>query len=134
MNSKNMFEDFPIISQYTRADAIRDGVLFDVSETSEARELRFRFPIALTSAVWNQCVEVPEGVHCQDWHGRLWDVLFMMKGAIRSAKPGSSTIYFELHVRNDNKPGIPPLVRLKAHCGPGDDAEPVITIMFPDED
>jgi hypothetical protein len=26
-----------------------------------------------------------------------------------------------------------PLVRLKALCGPGDDGEPVITVMFPDE-
>jgi hypothetical protein len=29
---------------------------------------------------------------------------------------------------------MPPLVRLKALCGPGDDGEPVITVMMPGED
>jgi hypothetical protein len=28
----------------------------------------------------------------------------------------------------------PPLVRLKAVCGPGDEGEPVIIVMLPDED
>jgi hypothetical protein len=28
----------------------------------------------------------------------------------------------------------PPLVRLKAVCGPGDQGEPVITVMMPNED
>jgi hypothetical protein len=41
---------------------------------------------------------------------------------------------FAVHVRNDNRQGMPPLVHLKAVCGPGDRAEPVITIMLPDED
>jgi hypothetical protein len=27
-----------------------------------------------------------------------------------------------------------PLVQLKAVCGPGDEGEPVITVMMPDED
>jgi hypothetical protein len=29
---------------------------------------------------------------------------------------------------------MPPLLRLKAVCGLGDDREPVITVMMPDED
>jgi len=37
-------------------------------------------------------------------------------------------------VRNDNRDRTPPLVRLKALCGPGDQSEPVITIMLPVED
>jgi hypothetical protein len=41
---------------------------------------------------------------------------------------------FALHVRNDNRERTPPLVRLKAVCGPGDDEEPVITVMRLDED
>ena len=41
---------------------------------------------------------------------------------------------FAVHVRNDNRERTPPLVRLKALCGPGDDAEPVITVLLPDED
>ena len=38
------------------------------------------------------------------------------------------------HVRNDNRDRTPPLVRLKALCGPGDQGEPVITVLLPEED
>ncbi len=41
---------------------------------------------------------------------------------------------FAARVRNDNRGGTPPLVRLKALYGPGDHGEPVITVMLPDED
>jgi hypothetical protein len=44
-------------------------------------------------------------------------------------------VRFGVHVRNDNREGTPPLVRrLKAVCGPGDDGEPCITVMLPEED
>jgi hypothetical protein len=39
-----MFEDADLIHRYTRADAIRDGVLIDVTQT--AREAGFRWPVA----------------------------------------------------------------------------------------
>ena len=47
-------------------------------------------------------------------------------------RPHTSRIDFELLVRNDNRQ--PEKVTLKALCGPGDQAEPVITIMLPHED
>jgi hypothetical protein len=57
---------------YTRADAIRDCVLIDVSPV--AREVGLRYPVAFTRAVWERCIAVPPGVLCQDESGRLWDV------------------------------------------------------------
>jgi hypothetical protein len=69
-----MFDDAPIIHRYTRADALRDGTLIDVSET--AREAGIRYPTALTRAVYECYVRVPDGVVGQDEAGRLWDVLF----------------------------------------------------------
>jgi hypothetical protein len=47
---------------------------------------------------------------------------------------GGERINYQLHVRNNNRRGTPPLVSLKALCGPGDDGRPVITIMMPGED
>ena len=41
---------------------------------------------------------------------------------------------FGLHVRNDNRDRTPPLVRLKALCGPDDDDSPCITVLLPEED
>jgi hypothetical protein len=43
-----MFEEADLIHVYTRADALRDGVLIDVSQT--AREAGFKSPAALTRA------------------------------------------------------------------------------------
>ena len=63
---------------YTRAQAIEDGILVDVSET--AREAGFNIPVAVTRAVWNRLVAVPEGyLGFQDERGRLWDVVSMAR-------------------------------------------------------
>lgn len=121
-----------LIYSYSRAQAIEDGVLVDVGPI--AKEAGITFPVALTRAVWDRCVTVPEGVRCQDEQGRLWDVLWMLRDAIRRGKGDGSEIRYQVHVRNSNRQGIPPLVNLKAVCGPGDHAEPVITVMFPEED
>lgn len=119
----------PIISTYTRAQAIADGVLVDVSEM--AREAGIRHPTALTSAVWTQYVRVPEGVEAQDEQGRLWDILNMFRFAAKQS-PGGGALFFKVLVRNDNF--APALVTLKALCGPGDTPEPVLTILLPNED
>jgi len=126
-----MFDNTDIIHSYTRADAIRDGALIDVTAT--AKEAGFRWPVALTAAAWERCVAVPPGVECQDEAGRLWDVLYLLGLGIHRSDDGTE-IRYGVHVRNDNREGVPPLVQLKAVCGPGDDGAPVITIMLPEED
>ena len=113
-----------VIFTYTRAQAVGDGVLVDVSEL--AREAGFKLPVAVTAGVWAECVAVPDGVTCQDETGRLWDVLMMLRHAIAASR-GGDRVDFAVHVRNDNTEGEPPLVSLYALCGPGDDAEPVVT-------
>ena len=120
-----------IIHCYSRVQAIEDGFLVDVTET--AKEAGFKYPVALTRTVWNAYVEVPAGVEGQDEAGRLWDILFMLRIAARSSDAGN-VILFRLHVRNDNRDRTPPLVELKAVCGPNDDGSPCITVMLPGED
>src|SRR5262249_57157129 len=71
-----MFDEADLIHRYSRADALRDGGLVDVSET--AREADIRYPVALTRAAWEQCVAIPPGVVCQDEAGRLGAVLWML--------------------------------------------------------
>jgi hypothetical protein len=129
--NKGFWDDAEIIYAYTRAQAIEDGELVDVSET--AREAGIKFPVAVTRAVWVKYVEIPEGVTCQDERGRLWDILWMLRC---NAGRGGDTLFFKLYVRNHNRERLTKadLVTLKAVCGPGDTPEPVITIMLPDED
>jgi hypothetical protein len=125
-------EDWNLIYVYTRSQAIADGVLIDVTEM--ANEAGFHVPVALTSSVWADYVAVPEGVEGQDEKGRLWDVLWMCRYGISREQCPGAVMLFRLCVRNDNREGDPPLVRLKAVFGPDDDARPCITIMLPDED
>jgi hypothetical protein len=126
-----MFENADLIHRYSRAEAIADGVLVDVSAV--AREAGIRYPTALTRAAWERCVAVPPGVVGQDERGRLGDVLWLLSWAIRGSA-GGLEVRYAVHVRNDNGEGTPPLVRLKAVCGPGDQGEPVLTVMPPEED
>ena len=72
-----MFGNDDVIHRYSRADAIRDGTLIDVSAV--AQEAGLRYPVALTRAAWQRCVAVPPGVLCQDEAGRLWDVVWLLR-------------------------------------------------------
>jgi hypothetical protein len=55
-----MFDQSDLIHAYSRSQAIEDGVLIDATAT--AREAGIRYPVALTAAVWERCVEVPPGL------------------------------------------------------------------------
>ena len=102
--------------------------------STTAKEAGFVLPVAVTAAVWAEYIKVPDGVEAQDEAGRLWDVLSMLRFAIRRDTGGGPELLFRLHVRNDNSEGEPPLVTLKAVCGPGDDLSPCITVLLPEED
>jgi hypothetical protein len=130
---------------YTRAQAIEDGVLIDVTAT--AREAGIKFPTALTSAVWADYVAVPDGMKGhQDESGRLWDVIWMLSVAIRTGRIqgdiGTFAVVFAKPDNGDWRSNEKPhdgnrtqrLVTLKAVCGPSDDGSPCVTIMRPDED
>lgn len=117
---------------YSRAQAIADGVLIDVSRL--AREAGFRFPVAMTQAVWESCVRVPAGCPGQDETGRLWDVLNVLRWSIAATptRRGDGEIEFTVSVRQSAEAVIDQ--DLRALCHPGDDSEPVITILLPNED
>ena len=127
-----MTEKCTLIHSYTRMRAIEDGVLVDVTET--AKKAGFRIPVAVTASVWDEYVAVPTGVEAQDERGRLWDVLWILLVAIRTRRDADAEILYRLHVRNDNRSGEPPLVELKALCGPDDHGAPCVTVMLPGED
>lgn len=125
----------PVIYGYSRAQAISDGVLVDVSTL--AKEAGFTVSVALTSAAWSDCVQWGDcdsnrQTH-QDESGRLWDVLWMACLAARRAHGG--TVAFTMYrVPRGGKGRMPRKVTLHLHIGPGDAAEPVITVMLPGED
>lgn len=126
-----------VIYSYTRAQAIDDGVLVDAGPM--AQEAGFKWPVALTSTVWEDCVAWTDDDSrmkpFQDQTGRLWDVLFMASHAICTSRGSGDRLLFKLYrVPRDGKTTKAELVTLKLIVGPGDHGEPVITIMLPDED
>jgi hypothetical protein len=124
------------ISIYTRAQAIADGVLVDVSTL--AKEAGFHIPVAMTAAAWADCVAWSDADSLrqvtQDESGRRWDVLWMASIAARRAR-GAQRLAFQLHrVPRSGRGTRPRPITLNLHLGPGDDAEPVVTILMPEED
>jgi len=126
------WEDAEIIHAYSRQDALQDGVLVDVSKWS--REAGFRFPVAVTRGVWGVLEPSRElEAEGQDLAGRAWDLLTILRHAIRCASRTDEVRFAPLFVLKPGRRAEP--VAMWAKCGPGDDGEPVITAMlFPDED
>jgi hypothetical protein len=118
------------ISVYTRQQAIEDGTLVDVS--SVAKEAGFRYPVAVTRAVWAAIEDIPKDSG-QDVQGRLWDILFMLNMEIHRRTAGKGPVIF-YKIIMDRTTTHEKTLELKAVIGPGDDPSPVITIMLPEED
>lgn len=120
-----------IVSTYTRAQAIEDGVLVDVSET--AKEAGIGYPVAITARVWGEVITPNERSRCygQSEAGRLWDLLTVLRFRASIDRGGAQLLVTFLVIQKERQRRN---ITLKAICGPGDHGEPVITIMFPDED
>ena len=123
-------QGFEVIDSYSRAEAIEDGVLVDVSTV--AAEAGIRYPVAVTRELRDTyIVPDPRSVRLgQSESGRLWDILWMYRMAV--PRSSGDTLYFRLYFIMKERQKR--LVTLKAVCGPGDTPEPVITIMLPHED
>lgn len=123
-----------VISTYSRAQALEDGVLTDVS--TMAREAGITFPVALTSGLVAKLTPSAKAKSSgQSFEGRLWDCLFILRLCIQGGLPArkeqgpgpGQTLHYKFMVSRK-------YVFVKAVCGPGDDLEPTITLMTPEED
>ncbi len=117
-----------VISGYSRKSAIDDGVLISLDEL--AREVGIKFPLCVTSAVWHDVLDrndIPE----TDTVGRCWDMLTILRYAIKQSSGGSEIKFAPMFVTESGKPPRP--VLLRAQCHPDDDGLPTITIFKADE-
>jgi hypothetical protein len=131
MENTETAEGFEVIHSYTRAQAIEDGVLVDLTQL--AWEAGFRWPVAVTAGVWS--VITPASALKRDGQsclGRAWDLLNILRVELRSAKGGREVSFAPYFLMEPGKP--PRQVPMRAVSGPGDAGEPVITVMLPDED
>jgi hypothetical protein len=117
-----------VIYGYSRKQAIEDGVLIDV--TNQANQF-FQFPMAITAEVYGELNNIPKKHAAESFAGRLHDVLFMAFTEVKKGKTKSQTLMFSAIVNTDDKEKIK---QYKMVIGPGDNMEPVLTIMKPHED
>ena len=110
----------PVISVYTRKQALDDGVLVDV--TKFAKEDGFKWPTAFTVALWHT---VSKKWGYEDLRGRMADIFTVMKFKIRSGGAGSY-LKFTVKIAGKNRD-------LMSVVGPGDHGEPVMTVGYPSD-
>lgn len=129
MTDKPLFTGEDVIFVYTRADAIADGVLHDLSQLSI--EAGIKFPTAITAAAWAAVIEPPADCPDQSIEGRAWDVLQVLRSQAKEAGP---TDRVDFVVRVKQCADFARDVALKALLHAGDEGEPCITVLLPNED
>lgn len=128
---KGLWDDAEVISVYTRAQALEDGVLVDL--TGWAQEAGFKIPVAVTRGVWDVLKPSEElEAEGEDEAGRAWDLFTVLLDAIRGASGGGEVHFAPLFTMKAGQRPEP--VEMWAKCGRGDDPEPVITVMLRGED
>lgn len=140
------WDDAEVISSYSRAQALADGVLDDAralvpDEPNFVDEAGFRCPVAMTASVAALVLPTElEAGNGQDVKGRLWDLLNMARFARPRPLPdeGCDWLFRCIFAVERDRPGVArrahPTYTLKANIAGGDDGEPVVTIMLPTED
>lgn len=152
---------FEVISAYSRAQAIADGVLVDCSQapfdqinlsagikvhvamTAEAFHA-YVHPIGLAAspmqAIQNgnrwqlntRSINTEQLPSGQDMVGRYWDIIWMLQATMQHQKDVAEVLFRFGVVPNSG--GNPEMVELKCVAGPDDDGELCLTIMLPDQD
>lgn len=131
-----MFSKADVIFTYSRKQALRDGNLVDLTE--EARKYGFKVPFACTDTVW-RTIEWDEHDQAnkpdagQSTEGRLHDVLTLAILAAREEQ-GNRAVFKVLMVPKEGTRSTAEPVSLHITIGPGDDADPVCTLMLINED
>ena len=126
-----MDDRWNLIFSYTRAQAIEDGDLIDV--TAQAQEAGFKIHTVITDNLFHTYIEPPAGLEGegQSISGRLHDLFALLRTAILGQ---SATDYLELDVLFLMAQARRERVRIIAVVGPGDHGEAVMTIMLPGDD
>lgn len=122
-----------VVSSYSRAQALEDGVLVDI--THIAKQAGFKFPTVVSQALWALIEPSPELMfHGESKDSRIWDVCFMAGHAMRAVRKSSQADFKVFLRQNKRNSEDKDTYDCYIVCGPGDTAEPVLTIMLKGED
>lgn len=123
------------VFRITRQQLLAEGALLDISAI--AREAGLVFSTAITAGLWaaygdaRTAAESPRFVLVLCWMLRF--AIRDLIPARRFKDPFSETLFFGIFVQ-ERATGEYRLAEVKAVCDPGDNLEPVITLLLPEED
>jgi len=128
---KGMFDAADYISIYTRGDALKDGFLIDISPV--AKEEGFLVPAAVTCEAYREIRPHEEpGPSGQDLRDRLHDMFWRLRlHATQKRFSDTDRLSFSFLIAENC---VSRTVKLVSVVHPGDQGEPVMTIMLPHED
>ncbi len=138
-----------IIFSYTRKDAIRDNMQFQIPENLR-NEMNINFPVFVTSKIWNDYLDPPKDFPSQTKEDRIYDLLTMFVFYLSRTKTKGNNLNIVVNfvmskdhtalssfesIVDENFPYVVD-VTFKCSIGPLDidDSSPAITIMLPNED
>lgn len=132
------FHDYfcPAVYTYSRQQAIDDGYLIDVTDSFKG--LGFKVPIAITLAVWKDSVvwdyaEDSERQTLQTIDYRMNQLAWAARQCATHHYRDEMALFPLDRVPRDGVSTKPERVMLKIQIGPGDQGEPVVTIMLANE-
>ncbi len=121
--------EWDYISVYTRADAIRDGVLVDLTELfPDICRQCYKIPVAITQTLFNILKSSADvsGYGLDSWVQTLLQQLVHNKSVQIYPYGQGEMVVAEVC--------LPDPITVNAVVGPGDDPRAVLTIMLPGED
>lgn len=129
-----MFTAEDVIYTYTREQAIEDGVLIDanVGEFAEVTRQHYRYPVAMTAAVFALIRKAVESErHCNDYKGVWHDICWMAN--LASRRSAGSQVLFQVIITGTGRKRYHTLKAVCAPIGPNN-PQPCVTFMLPCED
>ena len=131
----DLFTQADIISTYTLAQALEDGVLVDANEgdLAEVTQQHTKLKVYMTRALFDLIEKaVNNKRQCNDWKGVWHDILWMSQGARRHlqiGKPG----YFKVIITGTGRKRLFTL-KVQAGFAMPESTEPHLVYMMEDED
>ncbi len=110
----------------SRQDAIDDGDLIEI--TRMGRDIGIIYPLAVSAQAAQSMVPFPN-IPQETVTENLWDTLHAFRDKALTTTAEEFEFQASIYLN-----GLVPTLTFKAAVSPGDDGEPVITIMLPDED
>jgi len=123
-----MFTEDDLVSSYSQKQAIEDGVLHLIPK--DISRDYFKYPVIISNSLMTVIEAAIESKkYLNDYRGVMHDVLFIAQLAAKKSN-GESMLKTKVTITGAGPKSVYDLLIV---CGPGNNMQPTITIMFPED-